>query len=479
MSSLSPTFFALALYLVSYLWVVDAFFTSFPQSQLRRQYYIDSFKLKLAGSNIQSSSHWQIWKTLDSLEKNSRSTDINSSREQLIKNKIIPVLSTWGKTWAGEKDWQGILNKSTLLHEVEECIVALSHLNDYIETISKKENKTVTIVDVCCGKGIFSMLASYIFRDDNRVEKIIMLDKAKTINWNHVKIINKNAFEEHRPKIETWNCNLHDIDQVVTRLENEYASTTIVTNQPDDSAFDDTIANPLDYESSSNTTLALVGIHLCKLLSPSLIGIFNCLDPSYCPFLILAPCCIPRAVMSGRRALPQSASTSIEVRQFETKVQREARRLAKEKRDAAMNRTRMPSSSSNSPPPTMNNMGDQINLFDSNHKKTVQGACWICGETGHLKADCPNTQTTGKPKLIKPNTLQIDVSRVLNSEQPFDVYCHLLSSSIQRDNIKVLKETGLTIPKYAEKNKKTAERKKGNWNNDRKSTYIIALGATT
>jgi hypothetical protein len=40
--------------------------------------------------------------------------------------------------------------------------------------------------------------------------------------------------------------------------------------------------------------LAVVGIHLCKMLSPRCVGVFNCLGAAKAPFLLLAPCCMPK-----------------------------------------------------------------------------------------------------------------------------------------------------------------------------------------
>ena len=37
-----------------------------------------------------------------------------------------------------------------------------------------------------------------------------------------------------------------------------------------------------------------MGIHLCKSLSSACIGMFNTLGPTKAPFLVLAPCCLPR-----------------------------------------------------------------------------------------------------------------------------------------------------------------------------------------
>lgn len=358
-----------------------------------------------------SSSHWNVWKTADKLEQFGVSSTCHPASDELVQN-IISILREWGDEWAGEKEWQGILNKSSLLHEVEESIVALHYLGDYI---SKFEEKEITLVDVCCGKGILSLLCSYVFKYESKVHKIIMLDNAN-IKWAHIKEANNRAKIDGRPKIESWaKCNLHESDEVVSRLE------------------------------SVETPLALVGIHLCKTLSPTAVGIVNSIDPLVCPFFLLAPCCLPRVVVQSKI---KKKGSIIEVRQYETHAEREARRIAKERRSAAMTRSR---------PATMR---DQIDISVEN------SACWRCGEIGHRKADCPSLQVSGKPQLLKTPSVKIDVSGVLDSEKPFEFYCSLLATTIQRDEV-TLVNSGLVNEK--------AEHQKNNWNNERKSLFIVAI----
>mmetsp|Transcript_8394 Transcript_8394/g.12682 ORF Transcript_8394/g.12682 Transcript_8394/m.12682 type:complete len:437 (+) Transcript_8394:172-1482(+) len=368
---------------------------------------------------------WHVWKTADRLESNGLSLGFRcrelpgtDATDKLI-GKVVSILRHWGSEWAGRSEWQGILNKSSLLHEVEESIVALVFLVEFINGLHENE-QAVTIVDVCSGKGIFSMLASYIFRNNIRVAKIIMLDKAE-IKWNHVQIVNTNAKEERRPTIDTWQCNLHKIDEVVNRLE------------------------------SIKSPIAMVGIHLCKTLSPTCISVFNRLGESACPFLVLAPCCLPRAAQKrqiGKKSV-------IEIEQFETGTEKEIRRVAKERRNAAMNRK---------PPARPIFMGEQIHVIDR-VKSKAEAPCWKCGALGHVRADCPSAQTTGKPPLMRPPLVAIDVSGVLDSERPFDTYCALLSGSVQRKNVTVV-DTGLVNDKV--------NHQKGNWNGGRKSIYIVS-----
>lgn len=372
--------------------------------------------------NIESNQRkdWHVWKTAEYLECNGvrrNSTVISPENDTCptLVQGVVNILRQWGNQWAGDSDWQGILNKSTLLHEIEESIVTLGFLMKFLDELGDNEN--IVIVDVCSGKGIFSMLVSYLCQGDSRVKQIVMLDKGN-IKWNHCEKINASAYEEGRPKIETWRCNLHDTDDIVQRL--------------------DSVKYPL----------AVVGIHLCKTLSPSCIGVVNQLTS--CPFFVLAPCCLPRSVLQRK----YGKKSVLQVLQYESIQEREMRFLAKKRRDAAMSRK---------PVVRPISMVDQLSsLVDT--KGLVETACWKCGQIGHIKADCKSIQRTGKPQLLKVPVTEIDVTHVLDSEEPFKTYCCLLSKSIQMKNVNVV-DTGLV--------NENVQHQEGNWNSGRKSIFIV------
>lgn len=84
--------------------------------------------------------------------------------------------------------------------------------------------------------------------------------------------------------------------------------------------------------------LAIIGIHLCKLLSPSCAGLVNSLGPDNCPFLCLAPCCLPRAVLQGKQKRNGSTQRSVSVRQYETAEKRKYRYESNARRAGAKKR---------------------------------------------------------------------------------------------------------------------------------------------
>jgi hypothetical protein len=382
-------------------------------------------------------SHWHVFKSADQLEQNGLTSALPvDERTQALTRQTISILREWGAEWAGQQAWQGLLNKSSLLHEIEESIVALCPLLEWLDD-RKEENEPIILVDVCCGKGIFAMLASYMFQDDPRVERIVMLDKAE-IKWNHILAANDSALNDGRPMITMWdNCNLHG-DGIVDRLD------------------------------SLKAPLALVGLHLCKTLSPTFVGITNTLGPLKCPYLCLAPCCLPRMVTQPKDETGGKAQI-INVLENEAGEERKLRLEANTRRKDAMKRLSdfqcyLCQSSAHKVHECSLLPADVEERIDIFRKSSEAAPCFRCGQVGHFKADCPSDQKAGKPSLVLPPHISLDVSGVMESESPFGTYCSLLSTAVQRGNVR-LRDTNLVS--------NPARHQTENWNSDRKSVFII------
>jgi len=299
-----------------------------------------------------------------------------------------------------------------------------------------------------------------------------MLDKQKDINWNHIIASNESAQGDGRPMIKTWGgCNLHEIDNMVEKLD------------------------------GNNGPLALVGIHLCKQLSPSCAGVVNSLGPEKCPFLCLAPCCLPRVVrnlsksnnngmLPKRNKMQGALSTknlaketyqTVPVRKFESAEERQSRIDANKRREGAKKRTfaDVPCylcSEIHSIHRCNLLPADENERMDIFQKAAALNPCWKCGKIGHFRKDCPSTQQASKPRLALPPTVELDVASVLKpggkrneSKGPFESYCQLLSTAVERDNIDVY-DVGLVNNSAQHNNAANAD----NWNRDRKSIYIVA-----
>jgi hypothetical protein len=139
--------------------------------------------------NANICSHWQIWKVIHNLEHNGISSSLPSEVTSLyrpITLQVIQIFRAWGTQWAGHRAWNSLLNKSSLEHEAEESIIALYHLQEWLHSQSKESSPTITVVDCCCGKGLFSVLLSYMvgmFWKDSAISNIVMIDKAINVGY--------------------------------------------------------------------------------------------------------------------------------------------------------------------------------------------------------------------------------------------------------------------------------------------------------
>jgi hypothetical protein len=392
----------------------------------------------------ENSVHWHVWRTANVLEQNGLSTSESLPGATVLIPKVVLILREWGAKWAGDRELSGLLNKPNLLHEVEESIVALSLVMEWLDTNTDKEIcEPLILVDVCCGKGVFSMLASYIFQDDPRVTRIIMLDNDKHVNWNHVAVANQRAVEENRPVMDAWSdCNIFEMDQLVDRLTDETAGAQV----------------------------AIVGIHLCKNLSPTCVGIVNLLGPEKCPFLCLAPCCLPRPVLTQSSKYKEKGSGIVDVAQYEAPQERNDRLEAAKRRRYTKKRGARPEFCILCESP--DHAVHQCDLLPSEEEQQAEifqqaaalTPCWNCGILGHFKGDCPLPNTAS---LVQSPMVRLDVSNVLEANRPFDMYCNLLSTTLERNEIRLV-ETGLVGNEPQHQNGR-------NWNRNRKSIFIIAM----
>ena len=144
-------------------------------------------------------SGWRVWRVIQALDEWPPSDE----RFGTLARDCSSILHGWGTRWAGDKQWQSLLNKSSLLHEVEEVMVAMHALLEWMETEPGED--TLTVVDVCAGKGIFTMCLTYLAAINpvlrRRVARVVMADHAD-INWHHIHAANDDARSHHAANAE-------------------------------------------------------------------------------------------------------------------------------------------------------------------------------------------------------------------------------------------------------------------------------------
>jgi len=442
-------------------------------------------------SSSSSSWNYHVTKTIRRLRAAPPSPDYAPE----IRTQVLAVLELWATDnyFSKNEKYRSFLHKRTLTHEMEECLPALHHLNEWRKkqhvpttTHQQQPQRRFVAVDVCGGKGYFAMLAQYCAslywnNHDNDgamiLDRVILLDKQQQqrsssggkdkkkdgrINWNHLTTHDASPTMELVPIVLWDDCNLHETDALVDRLlqiENTSGGVNN-TNNHHDTKTTSTHSPPL--------LLALTGIHLCKMLSPALVGLVNRLGPARCPYLCLVPCCLPRAVTRmGRNKKKKNmaddhdsppASSLVRVFSYETPDARAARLQRVPERHGALQGNSATSCCYGCQSPehvlrdcpvaavTMTKQERQ-RMFRQQQAPTP---CWKCGLPGHFQVDCPVRQDRSgshKPpppqqqrdhhplwkissSPLEPPIIFLDCTHVLASPDPLRTYCDLLLGTL-------------------------------------------------
>lgn len=208
-----------------------------------------------------------------------------------------------------------------------------------------------------------------------------------------------------------------------------------------------------------------------------------------CIYACLAPCCIPRVVMSQKRqettttpfridqtkeyTLTVQLLESIEERQIRLDYMQRRQRTRRKPREGPcffcqdethglLDCTLLPKL------PIM----QQMKIHREFHSATVP--CWNCFQFGHYKEDCP-VVVSKKLTAMHPPQMKVDVTQILQAERPFQTYCTLLAECFQNRCYEVI-QTDLEKSEshHQEHPSPQQDQQESNWNSERKSIFIVA-----
>jgi hypothetical protein len=378
---------------------------------------------------------------------------IRSEKRELYQDTTLAVASVLRRLTISD-DWmntggKSFLNKRNLHHEVEESIVALHHLRKWAMVDSKLEK--FIAVDVCCGKGCFSVLLSYLARSHwknefENLDRIVLLDRESTaIDWSHIELANDSHEIDNRPFLELWKgTNLFEYDELIERFQ------------------------------ALQSPLALTGIHLCRNLSPSLAGLANGLGREVAPYLCLAPCCLPRLARSTGM---EASARTIPVAAFETPLYRSTRLQAARQRKVTQRRSHCYVCQGDHAVrdcPRQLDYSSQQEWADTVKESLLSLPCWNCGQPGHAKSECTKPAIATLPQAM----LAMDVLPVMSSTTgapSFKDYCGILSQHIQDAVTVEVVDTGLVSKSHEETGTTTTTTTttQASWNANRKSVFIV------
>lgn len=212
----------------------------------------------------QSDSNWVT--DLEWIENNLKKRPVWLRNPTLSQKVLHEILPRWRRELTSEalnSPWGKI--KKRIVKEFNEAEPFIEYVTD---VMNKNEDETFTVVDLCSGFGILSMLLSELL-PKHRVDKIWMIDKSFPLDFDKV--------ESHHISVQhivgkEWPIPLR-IRKVNLKKKRE-------------------IRNLHKHALKDNgTKVIIIGVHLCKSLSVHAINLYQS-----CPHalaLLLKPCCLP------------------------------------------------------------------------------------------------------------------------------------------------------------------------------------------
>lgn len=356
---------------------------------------------------------------------------------------IAAVIRAWSARRRHDPRWRSLLEMKGLQHEAEEAIVPLATLLRWLNGRSPEGDGSVaaakyTLADMCCGKGIFSLLLSHaaaLQPQLRQVGQILMIDRATRaqVDWTMVDdcIVEVQANRQRDAGPAGGAGAAEDsLDTTAAACARSRASGGSCKRGPTDGA-SALVAYPVipielwwgcnlheqgeeveERLRSSPGQVIVLGIHLCRRLSPCAVSLYNHLGRAKAPLLMLAPCCLPRLsgppITVGCYETPEARQARLDATRRRWLIKR-GRRLCwgcLREGHVAAECPLLAHDASSTDDPAVDGLSPAVVAASPSTvssaaagAQAVPGACWRCGRFGHHKSACPASAEDTRPSV--------------------------------------------------------------------------------
>lgn len=173
---------------------------------------------------------------------------------------------------AGEgATWMRLMKNGRMLKELNEVVPVAARVLEHVNAVASRGDGPLTIVDLCCGVGYLSILLAELLRGREKdVARFVLVDYAFPMRGAEPKETHINIAHLNREDLWPFELTWRKYDLKKTPTHHGFKEH-IVGRAPG--------------------PLAIIGVHLCGVLSLRGVQMFN--DNPRCTFLALKPCCLP------------------------------------------------------------------------------------------------------------------------------------------------------------------------------------------
>eukprot|EP00928_Gymnodinium_smaydae_P031948 TRINITY_DN23280_c0_g1_i1.p1 TRINITY_DN23280_c0_g1~~TRINITY_DN23280_c0_g1_i1.p1 ORF type:complete len:362 (+),score=52.66 TRINITY_DN23280_c0_g1_i1:53-1138(+) len=184
--------------------------------------------------------------------------------------------------------WLRLLRGGRIFKELNEVLPVAARLLQYVEALDVKEGQELTIIDLASGIGYLSILLSELLRASRKIARFVLVDD----RWP---MLNAETKPHH--------INPMHLQSGTWAFELSYRKYDLKSGSGQRQLQNHVV-------SQASGPVAVLGVHLCGVLSLHAVNFFN--QHPRCTFLALKPCCLPPMDWAKQKYVWRLGDVSIE-----------------------------------------------------------------------------------------------------------------------------------------------------------------------